>query len=310
MGALEIYVLNVGQADTAVIKTPGNKIIVIDAVKPAKVRHLLEHVLKNTEIHDLVITHPHNDHYLAVPGLLENCTVKRVTLAPFWYEAGKPAYHTIINNIHAKKIPVRFVSGYERIYPDGGKHPRYEGKPCLELLGPPNNILQDLEDSNQVTPNHLSIISRLTYGAFNMVFAADAQMENWAHYDREGMLEKRCSVLKAAHHGSKMGNQWERIERLSPKLVIVSSDPSKGHKLPDLIGSVIFLEYDRKRYQKVALTTDTGTIKILVKDTDTRRYKATVFKDSAYENIALYKEAPVPETDWSAIVTAKIAGGH
>jgi len=39
MGALEIYVLNVGQADAAIIRTPGDNIIIIDAYNPAKVKY-------------------------------------------------------------------------------------------------------------------------------------------------------------------------------------------------------------------------------------------------------------------------------
>jgi competence protein ComEC len=309
MANLEIYVLNVGQADTAIIKTPQDNIIVIDAVKPKKIKNVLGEISPNREISHLIVTHPHQDHYSAVSSLLVDFCVQRVILSPFWYEPGTPLYHQIINRAHQQQIPIRFLSGYERIYPDGGTFPTYQG-PYVELLGPPNDILDNLHESEALNPNHLSIIARLTYGEFSMVFAADAQMENWAHYDREGMLEKKCDVLKAAHHGSRRGNQWERLERLSPKLVIVSSDPDKRHKLPDLIGSVIFWEYDRGQYGRTALTRETGTIRIVVQDPEAGRYEAFSYREKAVDDVFPGAQAPLPQTDWLTIVRNKLDEGE
>ena len=306
MADLEIYVLNVGQADTSIIRTPRDNIIVIDAVKPRKVKDLVDRIKPDGEISHLIVTHPHLDHYAAVSRLLLEYHVQKVTLAPFWYEAGTPGYHKIINRIHEQQTPVHFLSGYERIYPDGGTYPAYQDRPYVELLGPPNNVLQDLDDSNALTPNHLSIIARLTYGEFGMVFAADAQMENWAHYDREGMLEKKCDVLKAAHHGSRRGSQWERLERLAPKLVIVSSDPERGHELPDLIGSVIFLEYGRGRGRTVALTSQTGTIKIVIDNPASGHYQVVCYGEGPTEAVSSRPETLLPQTDWSSIVMHRI----
>lgn len=307
MSALDIYVLNVGQADAAIIRTPGDNIIIIDAYNPTKVKYVLNQIASGSEISHLIVTHPHRDHYLAVSKLLVDYAIRRVTVAPFWYYAGKPGYHAIINRIHAQQIPLRFLAGYERYYPDGGTYPEYSEGLHLELLGPPNDILRLLPDGKHFNPNYLSIIARLTYGNFRMVFAADAQMENWAHYDREGMLEEKCKVLRAAHHGSRRGTQWERLERLSPKLVIVSSDPESGHNLPDLIGSATFLEYDDTKYRrKVALTAKTGTIKIVVDNPQTGRFKAVSYGDKPTDGSIPGLERPLPRTNWSAIVKSKM----
>jgi competence protein ComEC len=308
MADLEIYVLNVGQADTAIIRTPGDHVIVIDAVKPRKVKGVLDEIKPGGPISHLIVTHPHLDHYAAVSSLLAAYPVQKVTLAPFWYEPGTPGYHKIINRIQEKQVPARFLSGYERFYPDGGTYPAYENRPYVELLGPPNTILEGLNRSHELTPNHLSIIARLTYEEFSMVFAADAQMENWAHYDTEGMLTKKCDVLKAAHHGSRRGSQWERLERLEPGLVIVSSDPDSGHELPDLIGSVIFLEYDRGRNRKVALTRETGTIKIVVDNPKSGRYTAASYGEGVRDSVPFGSEGPLRKTDWAAVVGEKIGG--
>ena len=78
----------------------------------------------------------------------------------------------------------------------------------------------------------------------SMIIAGDAQMENWASFDREGLLKDECQVLRAAHHGSQNGTQWERIFRLSPNLVVVSSDPEGKDHLPDLSSTAVFTKFD------------------------------------------------------------------
>lgn len=306
MSALEIYVLNVGQGDSSIIKTPGGNVIVIDACKPAKVKDALDSISPDQTISHLIVTHPHSDHYRAVPRLLADYEVQKVTLAPFWFGQGTSAYHTIINRLHQDQIPLRFVGGYERIYPDAGTYPHYEGQVYLEVLGPPNDILEMLKKHDELEPNHLSIIVRLNYEPFSMVFAADAQVENWTHYDREGMLAGKCHVLKAAHHGSKRGSQWETLEKLSPKLVIVSSDPAAAHELPDLIGSAIFLEYRRLANRPVALTRDTGTIKISVSTPGSSQFNAVCYREGADDLISGLASESLCETDWRSVVQRQI----
>lgn len=103
-----------------------------------------------------------------------------------------------------------------------------------------------------------------------MVFAADAQVENWSHFDREGVLSHSCDILKAAHHGSCRGTQLERLECLDPGFVIVSSDPESSHHLPDVIGAATFKKYEKSAKKPVALTSYTGTIKITVEKNGNR----------------------------------------
>ena len=306
MASLEVYLLNVGQADTSVIRTPDGNVIVIDAYNPTKVKDFLGRLRTDKVISHLIITHPHYDHYNAVDSMLDDFTVKRVTLAPFWQEPGSSGYHTVINKMAAKELPIRFLSGYERLYPDGGSYPDYAGKPLLELLGPSNSLLEELEESRTLTPNHVSIISRLTYGRFSIVFAADAQMENWHQYDRENMLEEKCDVLRASHHGSKRGSQWERIERLSPSLVVVSSDPDGHHHLPDVVGGVIFWELDKRSQITVALTYATGTIRIEVPDPNSHQRNISTYREGPGQKVPDDAEIGLPDTDWGALVQGRM----
>jgi competence protein ComEC len=317
---LNIYLLNVGQADTTIIKTPEGKIIVIDAVAPEKLRTLLMDLglQADENIEELVITHPHRDHYSAANSLVNYFNVGSVSLAPSWHEKGwgTNQYKELINTIDSKSINIRFVSGYSRIYPDHfiviqNNNPVVrEDVPYLELLGPPNSLLMNLEGKEGYGANHLSIMARVTWQKFSVVFAADAQMENWGHFDREGMLEKKCKVLKAAHHGSKNGTQWERFWRLEPRFVIVSSEKDGRDHIPDAIGSAILKEY-YESYKKplVIMTEDTGTVEIEV--TPNGSYKVHRFKDPKDENVQFTKRTVLNRgnnpTNWGNLLKTRLS---
>ncbi len=91
--------------------------------------------------------------------------------------------------------------------PSGGDPIIDPDKPYLEFLGPTNNMIKTLEEAKEFNTNHLSIMTRLTWGNFGMIITGDAQMENWSFFDEERLLEGRCQVLRASHHGSKNGTQ-------------------------------------------------------------------------------------------------------
>lgn len=214
----------------------------------------------------------------------------------------------MLNTIEDKHIPIDFVSGYSRIYPEGVTTTTSHAQPkidpdsiFLELLGPSNSLIGSLERAGMLDTNPLSVMTRLNWKRFSMIFAADAQMENWSTFDQEGMLDRKCTVLKTAHHGSGNGTQWERLCRLNPRCVIISSDPDSKDQLPDLVGTAIFTKFEVQNQSKlVALTKDTGTLRILI-EID-RRERITYFNEEidshvvfAWERILSWKNNP---TDW------------
>lgn len=314
-GDLIIYVLNVGQADTSLIITPEGRLVIIDVVQPAKVIDLLTKLglHENDEIEELVITHPHLDHFRGVSSLLDKYNIKSISLAPFWnqFGMGPPTYRAMLNQMYQKKADIDFISGYSRMYPDGALSTNQTDfiidKEALyiELLGPSNSLLSQLERDKKLDTNHLSIISGIHWNKFSMVFAADAQMENWAYFDSEGMFSKKCKVLRSAHHGSGNGIQWERLDRLDPKCVIISSNPESTHGLPDLIGTSIFSKYETKSGNKVvAVTSATKSIRITVKKGG--NYQIEHFEDQHNRKIDLSKNQKLTwdnnATNWHALL--------
>lgn len=310
-GNMWIFTLNVGQGDTTIIITPGNRVVLIDAVNPSKIIDLLAKLGmgQSEPIEHLVITHPHFDHYSAAQRILTTYPVEAVTLSSIWrYTDNRPGYNNVINTVVRKNIPLNFLSGYTQIYPDG--NPIADpGTIKIEMLGPSNQFIEDLFHAGTLDTNHYSIISRVELGRFRMVIAADAQMENWAHFDREKLLDSSCTVLRGAHHGSANGTQYERINRLSPRYLITSSDPDGKDQLPDLIGSAVLMRYASDSSSPVvSLTFDSGTIKLDVSPSGS--YDAFFHGDAVDDQVDLssaqaLKAASNP-TDWKALTLRKL----
>lgn len=317
-GNLHVYMLSVGQGDTTVIISPQGNVIIIDAMRPTKVLGLLNDLGGDNTIEHLIVTHPHSDHFGGCNLLASDRTILEATIAPFWHEfgMGPPTYRRLIGRLEDQDTNVTFLSGYGRWYPDGamtspppGQEPEIDpDKPFLELLGPTNGLVHMLENANVFETNHLSIMSRLTWRNFRMINTGDAQMENWSFFDHEHMLEDKCQVLRAAHHGSANGTQWERIDRLSPNQLIVSSDPEATHDLPDLCGAAIFAEFDSASGRIAAITRDTGTIHLRVTPAGGRRL--TMYGDSPTDDIKLTAATSLTQTsnptDWRALLNDRI----
>jgi len=306
-GHLWIFCLNVGQADTTVMVTPQGKLLIIDAVKPDKLEALLSDLgfISGDHIENLIVTHPHYDHYSGVQRLINTYTIDHVILGSLWqYDEDKPGYNNIINAIDDRRIPVTFLAGYMQHYPDDTPF-RDPDTPCLELLGPSNRLIQDLHQAKKLNTNHRSIMSRLQWHGFVMVIAADAQMENWANFDAEQMLNLECDVLRSAHHGSPRGTQFERIERLAPEYVVVSSNPEHDDHLPDLVGCAAFSKYaSSSKKPVVALTHETKSIWFDVSENGS--YDVWGFTDDMYDTIDLATKYPLDAntnpTDWQELI--------
>jgi len=318
-GNLHVYMLNVGQADTTVIVSPAGTVIIIDAVNPDKLVNFLNMLGLDGTIEQLIITHPHGDHFRGANRLTDVFTIGQATLAPFWHEfgMGPTTYRKLVARLFTNGTDITFLSGYSRWYPDGalttpagGQNPEIDpGAPFLEMLGPTNGMVRRLEAAKIFDANHLTIMSRLTWRNFRMIIAGDAQLENWAFFDTERLMEDNCQVLRTSHHGSSNGTQWERIDRLDPRVVVVSSKPDGGHHLPDLGSAAIFATFDNNNDRTAVITHDTGSIHLTVDAGGNRTFEQ--FGDDPGDNVNLGSATAFNEqsnlTDWINLLQDRIA---
>jgi beta-lactamase superfamily II metal-dependent hydrolase len=209
---LRIIQLNVGQGDAALVVTPENKRILIDA--GPNDRHVLSYLRQlNIDTLDLVVSsHNHADHIGGMPAVFIVASVRA------YLDNGLP--HT--TNIYQRTLAaVEAEPGLQ--YLQATQRSIRVGSVTLRVLPP--SMLDNSQNNN-------SVGLLIEYGEFRGLYTGDSeqpQLENWL---RAGLVP-RVTLVKAAHHGSWNGVTPDYIEATAPKVVLISvGRNSYGHPAP------------------------------------------------------------------------------
>jgi len=247
-GELQVHVLDVGptEGDSILIISPTGKSVLIDAGDVGKGKVVLD-ALKRYKVDALdyfVATHPHPDHIGGAPEVFTGIKVANVidngvdlstpgATPPTTKTAGKgsaPA-KTPPPSSKKHKTPTSFFddykdavkqsnANYETAQP--GKKYDLGGGAFLTVLAPiePLFTKERMKAGGNET-NANSIVLRLDYGDFSMLFMGDAEAQT-----EERMLSKdpdlKVKILKVAHHGSKYATSEDFVKRVQPKAAIIS----------------------------------------------------------------------------------------
>jgi competence protein ComEC len=242
--SVRVQIIDVGQADGIVIRTPGkDHWVVIDAGTGKQFsEYLVDMGVSKLDI--AIVTHRHYDHQggmddviKAIPpdlffGVTEDCpgrtsddkvrdaiTEKLVSVHPLTH---RPDEHTVDS--------VTFT-----IFPL-----------------PPRSECPDHENLN-------SIVVRMDYGDFSMLFAGDAENDElaWLLDNHPDLLD--VDVLKASYHGSNNGITAEFLSTVSPERVVISAGVNGTYKHPMANAVTAYLEATNHR---VYCTNRHGTIRV------------------------------------------------
>jgi competence protein ComEC len=214
---LHVFVLDIGQGDAILIKTPASQYILIDGGPDDKVLRELSRVMPfyDHTIDLLVLSHPHADHINGLIEVLKRYQVKQVLLTGAAY--GYSGYKTFLELINEQKIPILFA---------GGEKDYRLGSVVLDLLYP----FEPIQGRTFENLNNSSIVFRLLYGQRSFYFSGDLEMEKESELV-ESKLDLRADFLKAGHHGSKTSNTGPLLDRLRPSYAAISCgvDNKFGH---------------------------------------------------------------------------------
>ncbi|MGQ9512124.1 DNA internalization-related competence protein ComEC/Rec2 [Thermodesulfitimonas sp.] len=197
---LRVDFLDVGQGDSALVRTPGGGVILIDAggwpgelegKRPdgagmRVVRYLRRQGVRHIDV--LVLTHPHEDHCGGARAVVERLPVRLVVVPPL-SRGIVPPYDRLLDDLRARGIHVCTAKGGDRIRLD----------PAVEVavLGP----LPVGKAPAAPTLNDASLVLRLRYKERSVLFAADVEQEGQGCLLRSG-VRLQSDVLKVPHHGS------------------------------------------------------------------------------------------------------------
>jgi competence protein ComEC len=203
--SLVIEVLDIGQGDSILIRSPEGKTALIDA-GPTKEGALEALRRKGIGHLDLVaISHHHGDHY----GGMEEVV-----------RALRPRYFLASHSGHATRAYLKLLQTVEAqsitaIQPTS--RPRRIELGSVELTVLP----QAPEDRKEENNNSVGI--RLKYGAFSAFFPGDSEgPERRWWLENHPDLVRDCTILKLAHHGSRNGTDAHWLDTVRPALAVAS----------------------------------------------------------------------------------------
>lgn len=207
-GKCFVTMLDVGQGDAFLIETPYQNILLDSG--DVNSRNNLVAQIKNagvTRFERIILTHPHADHIGGVDAVLKNFPVDEIT--DNGYYSVSPLFTAY------RKADVKFSTVRAGDVIDLG------GGVKFRVLWP-NRLVEAANVNDQ------SIVGKLTFGDFAMLFTGD--IESAAE---EFLIDSdlHANILKVAHHGSKTSSTPDFIAAVNPDFVFISAgkDNSFGH---------------------------------------------------------------------------------
>lgn len=244
-GELKVYVLDVGpiEGDSILIVSPTGKSVLIDAGDAGKGKVVLE-ALKRYKVDRLdyfIATHPHPDHIGAADEVMNGIKIGAVidngvdlsTPAPEVPAAakGKKSKPPPPPKKKVKTVTTFFDEYAAALQKNGAEHEKAEagkkydlgGGAFLTIIAPSEPFFtKDQMKAGGNETNANSIVLRLSYGDFSMLFMGDAETQTEQRLLGKKDLELDAKVIKVAHHGSKYATSEDFIKRVKPEAAIIS----------------------------------------------------------------------------------------
>lgn len=218
-GTLEVYILDVGQADCTLLVCEGGSVLIDAGDTPTReevVAYLTE--LGIGHIDYAIFTHPDADHIGGAADVIESFEISNVIL-PNLHESDIPTTKVYDNMITA--IENDESIGVIAAEP-GAQYTVGELK--MKILGPISD--------NYTNINDYSVSVRFDFGATSFLFSGDAlETAEGEMLERYGASELKADFFQAGHHGAANANTPAFIRAVSPSIVAVSCglDNKYGH---------------------------------------------------------------------------------
>ncbi len=260
-GYLDIYILDVGQGDSILIKTPKNHWAIIDAGRDRSSINEISNFMPitNTELVFLMASHPDGDHIGGMPDILSLFS---------------PELTFIFKNSKETETFLELKDSLESLQ---NAHLTLEDDFKIEDIS--FNVIWPDENLNTYkieNVNNASYGLEIEFGDFTFLTMGDLESE----YELRALGDVKSNdidAFKLSHHGSQTSSSIEVLDKINPKVSFISSGENNpyGHPSPEVLDNLnqLNLSYYRTDIEGTIHIRTTGEGDFMVKTTTDSAWK-------------------------------------
>lgn len=234
---LQIYFLDVGQADSIFITNNGENML-IDAGNNEDGKLVVDFLksMNITKIDYLIGTHPHEDHIGGLDDVINEMDIGKIFMPK--KSSTTKTFKDVLTAISNKNLKVKAPKVGDKFN---------VGNAVCEVM----SIENDADNANEA-----SIVIEMTYSSQKFLFTGDMETNNEKARDWNDI-----DVLKVAHHGSRTSSSKLFLSQTLPEVAVISlgKDNDYGHPHEEVVKRLENVEATIYR------TDESGTI-LLVSD--------------------------------------------
>lgn len=224
-GKLHIVFCSVGQGDSAYIIFPDGRDMLVDGGPNDSVLGCLGRHMPfwDRSIDIVVLTHPEKDHMQGLLSVIERYQVGYLVRSDIANTS--EGFGKLLENINKLDIKQKMVTKGERVM---------VGHAMLDVVWPTTDKVLGMSTENLNTG---SVVFWLRYGTFDALFTGDASLRTSLPAGRQAVED--VEVLKIPHHGSKTEFSKDYLNKLKPKLAVISvGKNSFGHPTQEVLSTL------------------------------------------------------------------------
>lgn len=211
---LTVTFIDVGQGDSALVKTPGGTTLMIDGGGADAYKKQLDPFLKKAGISKIdyaVASHYHSDHTGGISQLLQSGAVETLVIPR--YDDKNQTRERLVKKAQQAGVKITEISAGDTLD---------LGEPCLKI-----SVLHPDEggfDKNNENSNSLLLM----LDCFGERFLFTGDLEEDAEATLIGRYDLEADVLKVGHHGSSTSTSPKFLAEVDPTYAVI--DVGKGNR--------------------------------------------------------------------------------